>query len=59
MISPGRDVLRPGDALDRVDGESALSSPLRTALEHAGFQREYLGLVLRLPPLSHPQARSA
>src|SRR5438445_187459 len=46
-------------ALDRVDGESALSSPLRTALEHAGFQREYLGLVLRLPPLSHPQARSA
>ena len=46
-------------ALDRVDGESALSSPLRTALEHAGFQREYLGLVLRLPSLSHPQARSA
>jgi ATP-dependent Lhr-like helicase len=45
--------------IDRIDGESALSSPLRPALEHAGFQREYLGLVLRLPPLSHPQARSA
>jgi ATP-dependent Lhr-like helicase len=46
-------------SIDRVDGDSALSSPLRAALEQAGFQREYLGLVLRLPPLSHPQARSA
>ena len=46
-------------SIDRVDGDSALSSPLRAALEQAGFQRDYLGLVLRLPPLSHPQARSA
>jgi ATP-dependent Lhr-like helicase len=46
-------------SLDRIDGEPVLESPLRSALEQAGFQREYLGLVLRLPSLSHPQARSA
>ena len=46
-------------AIDRVDGDAVLSSPLRAELEQAGFQREYLGLVLRLPPLTHPGARSA
>ncbi|HEY0582553.1 MAG TPA: hypothetical protein VGE94_10235, partial [Chloroflexota bacterium] len=46
-------------ALERVDGEPVLSSPLRSLLEQAGFQREYLGLTLRVPALSHPQARSA
>ena len=46
-------------AIDRVDGDAVLSSPLRAELEQAGFQREYLGLVLRLPPLTHPRARSA
>jgi ATP-dependent Lhr-like helicase len=45
--------------LDHIDGEPALNSPLRPQLEQAGFQREYLGLTLRLPALSHPQARSA
>jgi ATP-dependent Lhr-like helicase len=45
--------------IDHIDGESALTSPARPLLEQAGFQREYLGLALRLPPLSHPQARSA
>jgi ATP-dependent Lhr-like helicase len=45
--------------LDHVDGESALNSPLRPLLEQAGFAREYLGLTLRLPALSHPNARSA
>ena len=49
-------------SIDRVDGEAVLSSPLRPLLEQAGFQREYLGLTLRLSAagvLSHPQARSA
>jgi ATP-dependent Lhr-like helicase len=46
-------------AIERVDGEAVLNSPLRPLLEQAGFQREYLGLTLRLPGLSHPQARSA
>jgi ATP-dependent Lhr-like helicase len=41
-------------AIERVDGEAVLSSPLRPMLEQAGFQREYLGLTLRLPGLSHP-----
>jgi ATP-dependent helicase Lhr and Lhr-like helicase len=45
--------------IERVDGESVLSSPIRPLLEQAGFQREYLGLTLRVPVLSHPQARSA
>jgi ATP-dependent Lhr-like helicase len=45
--------------LDHIDAEPALGSPLRPLLEQAGFQREYLGLTLRLPTLSHPQARSA
>ena len=45
--------------IERVDGEPVLNSPLRSLLEQAGFQREYLGLTLRLSPLSHPQARSA
>jgi ATP-dependent Lhr-like helicase len=45
--------------LEHIDAEPALSSPIRPQLEQAGFQREYLGLTLRLPPLSHPQARSA
>jgi ATP-dependent Lhr-like helicase len=46
-------------AIDRVDGDAVLTSPVRPLLEQAGFQREYLGLTLRLPALSHPQARSA
>ena len=49
-------------SIERVDGEAVLSSPLRPLLEQAGFQREYLGLTLRLSAaglLSHPQARSA
>jgi ATP-dependent Lhr-like helicase len=48
-------------AIEQIDGEPVLSSPLRTALEQAGFQREYLGLTLRLPPLNvaHTQVRSA
>jgi ATP-dependent Lhr-like helicase len=45
--------------IERVDGEPVLNSPLRALLEQAGYQREYLGLTLRLPALSHPQARSA
>jgi ATP-dependent Lhr-like helicase len=46
-------------AIEQVDGEPVLASRLRPLLEQAGFQREYLGLTLRLPVLSHPQARSA
>ena len=46
-------------SIERVDGDSVLTSPIRTLLEQVGFQREYLGLTLRLPPLSHFQARSA
>jgi len=46
-------------SIDRIDGESALNSPLRPALEQAGFAREYLGLTLRVGGLTHPQARSA
>ncbi|HEV7663674.1 MAG TPA: hypothetical protein VGQ62_09080, partial [Chloroflexota bacterium] len=46
-------------SIERVDGEPVLSSPVRPLLEQAGFQREYLGLTLRVPGLSHPQARSA
>jgi ATP-dependent Lhr-like helicase len=42
--------------IDRVDGEAVLNSPIRPLLEQAGFKREYLGLTLRLPSLSHPQA---
>jgi ATP-dependent helicase Lhr and Lhr-like helicase len=45
--------------IDHIDGEPALGSPIRPLLEQAGFHREYLGLALRLPRLSHPQARSA
>jgi hypothetical protein len=32
---------------------------VRHLLEQAGFAREYLGLVLRVPVLAHPRARSA
>jgi ATP-dependent Lhr-like helicase len=46
-------------ALDHIDGEPSLTSPLRPQLEQFGFAREYLSLTLRLPALSHPQARSA
>jgi ATP-dependent Lhr-like helicase len=46
-------------SVERVDGEAVLSSPVRSMLEQAGFQREYLGLTLRVPGLTHPQARSA
>lgn len=46
-------------SIDRVDGDAVLTSALRPLLEQAGFKREYLGLTLRLPALSHPQARSA
>jgi ATP-dependent Lhr-like helicase len=45
--------------IDQVDGEPSLNSALRPLLEQSGFAREYLGLTLRLPTLSHPQARSA
>jgi ATP-dependent Lhr-like helicase len=46
-------------AIDRIDGEPALESPLRPQLEQAGFHREYLSLICRVPALSHPRARSA
>jgi len=46
-------------SLERIDGDPALNSPLRSQFEQAGFAREYLGLTLRLPALAHPQARSA
>ena len=48
-------------AIDHIDGEPSLNSALRPLLEQAGFQREYLGLTLRLPALNlaHTQARSA
>ena len=46
-------------AIERIDGETALSSPHRPALEQAGFAREYLGLTLRVGGLAHPRARSA
>jgi ATP-dependent helicase Lhr and Lhr-like helicase len=47
--------------IERVDGEAVLSSPLRPLLEQTGFNREYLGLTLRLSSaaLSHLQARGA
>jgi ATP-dependent Lhr-like helicase len=32
--------------IERIDGEPALASPLRTAFEAAGFRAEYKGLVL-------------
>jgi ATP-dependent Lhr-like helicase len=37
-------------AIEQVDGESAMTSPLRPVLEAAGFRREYLDLVLRHDP---------
>ncbi|MDQ6672648.1 MAG: DEAD/DEAH box helicase, partial [Chloroflexota bacterium] len=49
-------------SIERVDGETVLTSALRPLLEHAGFQREYLGLTLRLSTAAlstHPRARSA
>jgi ATP-dependent Lhr-like helicase len=46
-------------AIERVDGEPILNSPHRGLFEQAGFNREYLGLTLRLPPLTHPRAKSA
>jgi ATP-dependent helicase Lhr and Lhr-like helicase len=48
-------------SIERVDGEPVLGSPVRAILEQAGFQREYLGLTLRLsaPAVGHSQARSA
>jgi ATP-dependent Lhr-like helicase len=42
--------------IERIDGEAVLNSPIRPLLEQVGFKREYLGLTLRLPGLSHPQA---
>ncbi|MGI9145373.1 MAG: Lhr family helicase [Chloroflexota bacterium] len=48
--------------IERVDGEAVLGSALRSLLERAGFQREYLGLTLRLAAaalITHPKARSA
>ncbi len=42
--------------IDSIDAESVLNSPVRPLLEQVGFQREYLGMTLRLPPLAHPQA---
>ncbi|HLZ30910.1 MAG TPA: DEAD/DEAH box helicase [Chloroflexota bacterium] len=45
-------------ALERVDGETILGSPLRPLLEHAGFNREYLGLTLRLSAAAIPQPRA-
>jgi ATP-dependent Lhr-like helicase len=46
-------------SIERVDGEPVLNSTLRPMLEQAGFTREYLGLTLRLAPLTHPSARTA
>jgi ATP-dependent Lhr-like helicase len=46
-------------AIERLDGDSVLTSPLRPLLEQSGFQREYLGLTLRVPALSHPGAPEA
>jgi len=49
-------------SIERIDGEAVLTSPLRALLEQAGFQREYLGLTLRLSTAAlttHPRARSA
>ncbi len=46
-------------SIERIDGEPALSSPLRPRLEEAGFQREYLGLALRLEPIPYPRAHTA
>jgi ATP-dependent helicase Lhr and Lhr-like helicase len=45
--------------IERVDGEAVLTSPLRAPLEQAGFQREYLGLTLRLEPVATLRSRSA
>src|SRR5205814_10688801 len=42
--------------IERIDGESVLNSPFRGLLEQVGFKREYLGLTLRVPILSHPRA---
>ena len=41
--------------IERIDGQAVLNSPVRALLEQVGFKREYLGLTLRLPALSHPQ----
>jgi ATP-dependent Lhr-like helicase len=32
--------------IERIDGEPALASPLRSAFEEAGFRAEYKGLAL-------------
>jgi hypothetical protein len=32
--------------IERIDGEHALDSPLRSAFEQAGFRAEYKGLAL-------------
>jgi ATP-dependent Lhr-like helicase len=47
--------------IERVDGEAVLSSALRPLLEQSGFNREYLGLTLRLSTaaLTQLQARGA
>jgi hypothetical protein len=42
--------------IERIDGEAVLNSSIRPLLEQVGFKREYLGLTLRLPGLTHPQA---
>ncbi len=46
-------------AIEQVDGERVLSSPLRPLLEEAGFRREYLGLALRLEPVPYARAHTA
>jgi ATP-dependent Lhr-like helicase len=53
-VSPRREL-----RLDRVDGRNVLDAPLAPLLLAAGFQRDYLGMLLRLvaPPVT--RARTA
>ena len=46
-------------AIERVDGETVLGSPLRPLLEQAGFNREYLGPDAALVGGGHPSSSGA
>jgi ATP-dependent Lhr-like helicase len=59
LVQLAEDSPRRELAIERIDGQPILSSPWRAVFEQAGFRREYLGLVLRVPVLAHPRARSA